>query len=66
MRGPLLAQHSGQRPLLHLYADVHPVPRREFKYHMARIFVDDEIDLPIRFETYDWPSRPGESPVLMC
>ena len=43
---------------------VHPVPRREFKYHMARIFVDDEIDLPIRFETYDWPSRPGESPVL--
>jgi hypothetical protein len=43
---------------------VHPVPRREFKYHMARVFIDDELNLPIRFETYDWPSRLGDPPVL--
>ncbi len=43
---------------------VHPVPRREFHYHMIRVFIDDELNLPIRFETYDWPSRQGEGPVL--
>ncbi len=43
---------------------VHPIPRREFKYHMARVFIDDELNLPIRFETYDWPNRQGETPVL--
>jgi len=42
----------------------HPLPRREFKYHMARLFIDDELNLPIRFETYDWPAQPGGEPVL--
>jgi hypothetical protein len=42
----------------------HPVPRREFKYHVARVFVDDELNLPIRFETYDWPRSQGDEPVL--
>jgi hypothetical protein len=42
----------------------HPVPRREFPFHMIRVFVDEELNLPVRFETYDWPSRQGEAPVL--
>ena len=27
---------------------VHPVPRREFRFHMARVFIDDELRLPVR------------------
>ena len=37
----------------------HPVPRRNFLFHLARIFVDDELNVPIRYESYDWPKEPG-------
>jgi hypothetical protein len=44
---------------------VHPVPRRNFRFHLARVFIDDELTLPIRYEAYDWPQEPGGPPVLM-
>lgn len=43
---------------------VHPVPRREFIFHQARIFVDTERNLPIRYEAYDWPRDRGDPPAL--
>jgi hypothetical protein len=43
----------------------HPVPRRSFIFHMARIYVDDQLDLPIRYEAYDWPDQSGGKPVLL-
>lgn len=44
---------------------VHPVPRRNFMYHMARVFLDDELNVPIRFEAYDWPATPGSQAPLI-
>jgi hypothetical protein len=44
---------------------VHPVPRRNFIFHMARIFVDDQLNIPIRFEAYDWPERRNSQPQLI-
>ena len=44
---------------------IHPVPRRNFLFHLARIFVDDELNLPIRYESYDWPKEEGGKPELM-
>jgi len=44
---------------------VHPQPRTNFIFHVARIFVDDELNLPIRYERYDWPSAPGDKLPLM-
>lgn len=43
---------------------VHPVPRREFLFHMAKIYVDSEHNLPIRYEAYEWPEEAGGAPVL--
>ena len=43
----------------------HPVPRRNFQFHLARIFVDDAYNLPVRFEAHDWPSQPGGAPELI-
>jgi hypothetical protein len=43
----------------------HPVPRDYFRYHLARIFIDDEVQLPIRYASYDWPDAPGEQPPLI-
>jgi hypothetical protein len=44
---------------------VHPVSRQTFTYHRARVFVDDQLNLPVRFESYDWPQEPGAQPELL-
>ena len=43
----------------------HPVQRDHFQYHIARIFVDDELQLPIRYAAYDWPEKEGMQPRLL-
>ncbi len=44
---------------------VHPVPRRNFLFHIARIFVDDELNIPIRYEAHDWPKGKDGTPELI-
>ena len=44
---------------------VHPVRRDQYRYHVARIYVDEELDLPIRHESYDWPDEEGGKPKLL-
>ena len=43
---------------------VHPIPRRNFLFHVARIYVDDELNVPIRYAAYDWPEEEGGPPRL--
>lgn len=43
----------------------HPVPRTNFRFHKARIYVDNEYNMPIRYESYEWPKAEGEKPVLI-
>lgn len=42
----------------------HPERRDYFRFHIARIFVDDTLNLPVRYESYDWPQKPGGPPEL--
>jgi hypothetical protein len=49
----------------HCIEVVHPRPRKDFDFHLARVFVDDEMNIPVRYECYDWPSVPGDKPPLM-
>ena len=42
----------------------HPVKRDHFEFHVAKIFIDDELNIPIAFEGYDWPEKEGDEPVL--
>jgi hypothetical protein len=44
---------------------VHPVPRKNFLFNVARIFVDDKLNVPVRYEAYDWPKTPGAAPELI-
>jgi hypothetical protein len=37
----------------------------QFQYYKARIFVDDEWNIPIRLESYLWPEKPGGEPLLL-
>lgn len=42
----------------------HPVPRKNFLFHVARVFYDDEMRIITRYEAYDWPHEQGGKPVL--
>jgi hypothetical protein len=33
-------------------------------YFQAKIFVDDELQVPVHYESYDWPKTAGGEPVL--
>ena len=44
---------------------VHPVPRRNFRYHMARVFIDEGMKIPVRFEAYEWAENAGDPPLLV-
>ncbi|MEO6812017.1 MAG: DUF1571 domain-containing protein [Isosphaeraceae bacterium] len=54
----------GDRPCT-MIESVHPDQELEFFYHMVKLYIDDELGLPIRFEAYDWPKRPGAAPELI-
>jgi len=43
----------------------HPIPRSYFRYHIARIYIDDEFNIPIRYESYGWPQKQGGEPQLL-
>ena len=51
------------RPCLHIQV-VHPTRAKEFSFHLANIYIDSELHMPIRIETYDWPKNATDEPVL--
>ncbi len=43
----------------------HPYPRDYYDFHIARIFIDDELNVPIRYAAYRWPTRANGKPELI-
>ena len=43
----------------------HAVKAPHFDYHLARLYIDKKLQLPVRFESYDWPKDEGDAPVLL-
>ncbi len=43
---------------------VHPTNRLAFMFHKAQIYIDDELNVPIRYAAYMWPKKPGDEPPL--
>jgi hypothetical protein len=44
---------------------VHPEQRPHYDFHLARVFLDKELKMPIRYEAYGWPTSAGEKPPLL-
>jgi hypothetical protein len=44
---------------------IHPVPRSSFQFHRLRVFIDEQLKLPVRYEQYNWPQQPGGPPELV-
>lgn len=43
----------------------HPNPRKQFKHHLTRLYLDAKTLLPLRVEQYDFPSAPDKPAPLM-
>jgi hypothetical protein len=39
--------------------------RKGCAFHLAKVYVDHQLQLPIRFEAYDWPSAENSGPNLI-
>jgi hypothetical protein len=44
----------------------HPQQREPYEFYLAQVFIDDELQVPIRYVAYSWPKNEGENtgPVL--
>jgi hypothetical protein len=54
----------GDRPCISITV-MHPERRPNFIFHIARIFVDKELMVPLHYEAFDWPEKPGDPPPLI-
>ena len=43
----------------------HPVKRKHFEFHIARIYLDQELEIPIGYEGFIWPKLEGGEPRLL-
>ncbi len=43
----------------------HDERKPPFEFCKAQVFVDDELQLPVRYAAYEWPDRPGDNPKLL-
>jgi len=43
---------------------VHPTKRPNFRFHKAQVFIDNELQVPVRYNAYTWPTTPGGQPEL--
>jgi hypothetical protein len=43
---------------------MHPVPRQTFRGHVQRLFLDNELRIPIHYDVYLWPAQEGAEPPL--
>lgn len=44
---------------------VHAQRRAPYEFHKAHVFIDDEMNIPVRYAAYDWPTQPGAKPQLI-
>jgi hypothetical protein len=43
----------------------HPEPSPDLDFHLAQIFIDDELQVPVRYAAYDFPTTPGGKPQVI-
>lgn len=48
--------------LLHV---IQPTKKPGLEFYRAEVFIDDALNLPIRYVAYDWPRSPGQTPEVL-
>ncbi len=44
---------------------LHPFERPYFDFHIAQVFIDDELNVPVRYCAYAWPQQGTTEPILL-
>lgn len=44
----------------------HPQKQEGLEFHIANVFVDDELHVPVRVDLSLWPTRPGQKPPILA
>jgi hypothetical protein len=60
----VLGPKDGEKRAVTLLEVTHPTARRNFRFHTAQVFIDNEYKVPIRYEARLWPANPGEEAPL--
>ena len=47
------------------YEVKHEIHQPGVRFHLARVFVDEELNIPIRYVAFDWPEEEGGQPRLL-
>ena len=42
----------------------HNEQKPPYEFHVSRVFIDDELKIPIRYAGYGWPKTEGGKPIL--
>ncbi len=43
----------------------HPQPRKQFKFHITRVWIDDALGLPVRVQQFGFPAKSGAKPPVV-
>ena len=43
---------------------IHPEQKPYYDFHIARVFIDDQLQVPVRYAAYTWPTTPDGKPQL--
>ena len=54
----------GQRVCTRICVE-HPLRDEDLRFYQAQVFIDDELQVPIRLVVYDWPEQQGADPPLI-
>ena len=52
------------RPCTH-FRLLHEKRRPDSRYQQAEVLVDDELNIPVYFRSYDWPKEGTDKPILL-
>ena len=44
---------------------VHHEKRAPYEFHKAQVLIDNELNVPVRYTSYDWPKSPGAKPQIL-
>ena len=44
---------------------IHDEKKAPYEFHKAQVLIDDELNLPVRYTSYDWPASPGAKPKIL-
>ncbi len=43
----------------------HPQPRKQFKFHITRVWIDEQTGLPVRVQQFGFPAKSGAKPPVI-